>query len=82
MAECAPVGRSSDRHRHDVIPKVSVACYRYSCEVRSRAEAMGILSAGFEEDRERFADLPVMKGETLGAIQVQENVRTLFYHRR
>jgi hypothetical protein len=70
MAECVSVCRGGDRYRHDLIPKVSVACHRYFCEVRSRAEAMGILSTGFEEDRERFADLPVVKGETLGAIKV------------
>lgn len=69
MAECAPVRRGSDRHRYDVIPKVSVACHRHLCEVWGRADAVGIFSAGLEENRERFADLPIVKDKAFGAIK-------------
>ena len=81
MAECAAVRRSSDCHRHNVIPKVSVACHRHSCEARGRTDAVRILSSGLEEDRERFADLSIVKDKAFGAIQVQQNVRAFSYHR-
>lgn len=79
MAERAVIGCGGDRHRHDLILKIPGTHHRHFREVWSRPDAMGVSCPRFKEDRDGLPDLPVVKGESFGAIKVQENIGAFFH---
>ena len=82
MAKSAAVSCRRDRDRQDPILEISGVCDAHSCEVRSRAEAIGVSNPGFKKDRDRFADLFVVKGESLGSVKSQKKIDSFLHRRR
>ena len=80
MAQRATVCRGRDRDRQDLVLEIPGVWNPHSCEVRGRAEAVTISSTSFKKDRDRFSDLCVVKGESFGSVESQEEIGS-FPHR-